>query len=251
MPRALEAAGRPQHALAVGDALLTDIKGAQDAGLEALFIADGLHGEEIEPYTVEHLSDMFAGAGVGGQGGDADFAMVECLLRRSEARPIRQHGKAPSPNTTSRPSAKATGDINPVHFDEDYARNTMFRGRVAHGALSIGFISAVIGMKLPGRGHDFRVRQDRLQGAGADRRHCRDHLHRQGDPRTSPGGAGLRLHGRRQGGGDRRGPGAGARSARKAEECASSAISRMCRRAFGARWWRSAISTACIAATRP
>jgi 3-hydroxybutyryl-CoA dehydratase len=47
---------------------------------------------------------------------------------------------------------EATGDLNPVHFDEDYARKTIFRGRVAHGALSIGFISAVIGMKLPGAG---------------------------------------------------------------------------------------------------
>lgn len=63
--RALEAAGGPRSALAVGDALITDLKGAQNAGLEALFIADGLHGEEIEPYTVEHLSDMFSGAGVG------------------------------------------------------------------------------------------------------------------------------------------------------------------------------------------
>ena len=50
---------------------------------------------------------------------------------------------------------EATGDLNPVHFDEDYARRTLFRGRVAHGALSIGFISAVIGMKLPGAGTIF------------------------------------------------------------------------------------------------
>ncbi|MES2292353.1 MAG: MaoC family dehydratase [Pseudomonadota bacterium] len=50
---------------------------------------------------------------------------------------------------------EATGDLNPVHFDEDYARKTIFRGRVAHGALSIGFISAVIGMKLPGAGTIF------------------------------------------------------------------------------------------------
>ena len=35
---------------------------------------------------------------------------------------------------------EATGDFNPVHFDEAYARKTVFRGRVAHGALSIGFI---------------------------------------------------------------------------------------------------------------
>jgi HAD superfamily hydrolase (TIGR01459 family) len=62
---ALEAAGRPAKALAIGDALVTDLKGAQGAGLEALFIADGLHGEEIEPYTAQHLAEMFASAGAG------------------------------------------------------------------------------------------------------------------------------------------------------------------------------------------
>ena len=41
----------PKRPLAVGDGLLTDIKGANGAGLEALFIADGVHGEETRPYT--------------------------------------------------------------------------------------------------------------------------------------------------------------------------------------------------------
>jgi 3-hydroxybutyryl-CoA dehydratase len=50
---------------------------------------------------------------------------------------------------------EATGDMNPVHFDEDFARRTVFRGRVAHGALSIGFISALLGTKLPGDGSIF------------------------------------------------------------------------------------------------
>ena len=50
---------------------------------------------------------------------------------------------------------EATGDMNPVHFDEEYARKTLFRGRVAHGALSIGFISALLGTKLPGDGSIF------------------------------------------------------------------------------------------------
>jgi 3-hydroxybutyryl-CoA dehydratase len=50
---------------------------------------------------------------------------------------------------------EATGDFNPVHFDEAYARKTVFRGRVAHGALSIGFISALLGTKLPGPGTIF------------------------------------------------------------------------------------------------
>jgi 3-hydroxybutyryl-CoA dehydratase len=50
---------------------------------------------------------------------------------------------------------EATGDMNPVHFDEDYARKTIFRGRVAHGVLTMGFISAVIGTRLPGEGTIF------------------------------------------------------------------------------------------------
>ena len=44
----------------MGDGLLTDIKGANAAGIEALFIADGVHGEEIEPYSGEHLAALFA-----------------------------------------------------------------------------------------------------------------------------------------------------------------------------------------------
>ena len=50
---------RPKRPLAVGDGLLTDIKGANAAGLEALFIADGVHGEEIAPYTDQHLAALF------------------------------------------------------------------------------------------------------------------------------------------------------------------------------------------------
>ena len=61
---ALKAAGRPSRALAIGDALITDLKGAKSAGLAALFIADGLHGEEIEPYTPGHLAEMFDAADV-------------------------------------------------------------------------------------------------------------------------------------------------------------------------------------------
>jgi HAD superfamily hydrolase (TIGR01459 family) len=49
----------PRRPLAVGDGLLTDIKGANAADLEVLFIADGVHGEEIEPYSAEHLAALF------------------------------------------------------------------------------------------------------------------------------------------------------------------------------------------------
>ena len=50
----------PKRPLAVGDGLLTDIKGANQAGLDALFVADGVHGEEIAPYTDEHLAALFS-----------------------------------------------------------------------------------------------------------------------------------------------------------------------------------------------
>jgi 3-hydroxybutyryl-CoA dehydratase len=46
----------------------------------------------------------------------------------------------------------ASEDRNPVHFDDDYAAGTMFKGRIAHGILTASFISAVIGMELPGPG---------------------------------------------------------------------------------------------------
>jgi 3-hydroxybutyryl-CoA dehydratase len=48
--------------------------------------------------------------------------------------------------------AEVTGDQNPVHLDEAYAATTPFGGRVAHGALSVSYLSAVLGMKIPGPG---------------------------------------------------------------------------------------------------
>jgi 3-hydroxybutyryl-CoA dehydratase len=48
--------------------------------------------------------------------------------------------------------SEVTTDRNPVHLDEDYAQQTMFHGRIAHGMLTAGLISAVIGEQLPGHG---------------------------------------------------------------------------------------------------
>lgn len=43
-------------------------------------------------------------------------------------------------------------DRNPVHLDDAYALDTIFQGRIAHGMLTAGLISAVIGEQLPGHG---------------------------------------------------------------------------------------------------
>lgn len=48
--------------------------------------------------------------------------------------------------------AEVSTDRNPVHLDEDYALDTIFGGRIAHGMLTAGLISAVIGEQLPGHG---------------------------------------------------------------------------------------------------
>lgn len=48
--------------------------------------------------------------------------------------------------------ADLTGDHNPVHLDEEYARTTRFGRRIAHGMLSASLVSAVLANRLPGRG---------------------------------------------------------------------------------------------------
>lgn len=48
--------------------------------------------------------------------------------------------------------AQVSGDDNPVHLDEDYAADTQFGKRIAHGMLTVGMISAILGNDLPGHG---------------------------------------------------------------------------------------------------
>src|SRR5664279_4866905 len=46
--------------------------------------------------------------------------------------------------------AGLTSDFNPIHVDAEYARESLFKERIAHGMLLAGFISAVLGTQLPG-----------------------------------------------------------------------------------------------------
>jgi 3-hydroxybutyryl-CoA dehydratase len=48
--------------------------------------------------------------------------------------------------------AGLTGDLNPAHINEAYAKKTFFKTRIAHGMLIAGFISTVLGTQLPGHG---------------------------------------------------------------------------------------------------
>lgn len=48
--------------------------------------------------------------------------------------------------------AEISGDKNPLHLDEEYAQKTRFHGRIAHGMIGAGFISAAIAGVLPGPG---------------------------------------------------------------------------------------------------
>ncbi len=68
--------------------------------------------------------------------------MSESLARTVSERDIELFGEV-------------SGDTNPVHFDEAFAKTTMFKGRIAHGMLSASYISTVLGMKMPGPGTIF------------------------------------------------------------------------------------------------
>jgi 3-hydroxybutyryl-CoA dehydratase len=50
-----------------------------------------------------------------------------------------------------------------MHFDEAYAETTVFRGRIAHGVLSLAFLSTVLGMKMPGPGTIFLSQSTRFK----------------------------------------------------------------------------------------
>ncbi|MHC5108738.1 MAG: MaoC family dehydratase [Planctomycetota bacterium] len=51
--------------------------------------------------------------------------------------------------------AHISGDYNPLHIDEEYARRSVFEQRVAHGILTAGIMSTVLGSEIPGVGTIF------------------------------------------------------------------------------------------------
>ena len=57
-----------------------------------------------------------------------------------------------------------SGDYNPVHFNEEWAKKTMFEGRIAHGILTAAYISTAIGMHLPGPGTVYMSQSMRFLG---------------------------------------------------------------------------------------
>ena len=48
--------------------------------------------------------------------------------------------------------AEVTGDFNPVHMDKEFAKNTIFKDRIAHGMLVASLFSTILGTQLPGEG---------------------------------------------------------------------------------------------------
>ncbi len=70
---------------------------------------------------------------------DLTVGMEDSLTRIVAAADIRQ-------------MAEVSGDFNPLHLDDDFAAQTMFRKPIAHGMLGASYISAVFGTRLPGPG---------------------------------------------------------------------------------------------------
>lgn len=48
--------------------------------------------------------------------------------------------------------AKLSGDFNPIHIDEEKAKNSIFKTRIVHGLLLASYISTILGMYMPGQG---------------------------------------------------------------------------------------------------
>jgi acyl dehydratase len=69
--------------------------------------------------------------------------------------------------------AKITGDRNPLHVDEEFARSTKFGRLVAQGGIAAGLFDALVAMELPGPGSGFLLHQEwNFPAPGAPRDGC-------------------------------------------------------------------------------
>lgn len=59
--------------------------------------------------------------------------------------------------------SKVSGDYNPLHLDDEYAKKSIFKGRIAHGMITAGIISGGIGMVLPGEGTTYLGQEIRFK----------------------------------------------------------------------------------------
>ena len=112
--------------------------------------------------------------------------------------------------------AGISGDINPVHLDNEFAKGTMFKGRIAHGMLTASFISTVLGTNLPGPGCIYVSQNLKFRAPVRIGDTVRSPRHGDlGRSREGPGRAGDDLQRRRDGGDYRRCPAGGAAPARR------------------------------------
>ncbi len=192
---ALAAAKSPKRALVVGDGLFTDILGANRAGIDALFIADGVHGEETQPYTEGHLGQLFQGAGVHARAACRTLEMGEAMTYYYEDLQVGM-SESMSHTVTERDVelfAEATGDRNPRAF----RRNLCPQNRVPGAGGAWRAVHRVYlgsdGDEDSGAGKHFHVRHHALQCAGQDRRYRGHHLPRGRDPRTAQCGDVLQM----------------------------------------------------------
>lgn len=112
-----------------------------------------VEGTDIEQLRqIERLGFPMEPAGC--DNGNAESSLHRCLLlpHLSHSRlPIQQHEFSVSAEDVRR-YGEQSGDLNPLHFDDDFARKYGFAGRISHGMLFNGWFTRLLGTEFPGPG---------------------------------------------------------------------------------------------------
>ena len=191
----------------------TDIAGAARAGLDALFVTGGihrsLHGEApaspADPVELQRLYDEHGMSPLAAISSPPVLKAVRRWrsFRRSISRISALGMRAAIRKTVENEDvigfAELSGDHNPIHLSEHFARKTRFGGRIVHGLYTASLISGVIGMRLPGPGRGLYFADPELSWSGQDRR--RGRRQRRGgrtDGEGPPRPAAMRMPRRRQ-----------------------------------------------------